>query len=111
MGINKIAAYPPKCTIMEAFEEEHGKVDIEKNLVKTWTECNNKNDLQLEVSLADLAGIFALNSVSFSCSEKPDTSQDSVASQTFTEEKTVNAFELLMTSANRRGFPDRKTSR
>lgn len=34
MGVNKIAEYSSKSTIMKVFEEEHGKVDIEKNLVK-----------------------------------------------------------------------------
>ena len=33
MGINKIAAYSSKSTIMEIFEEEHGKVDIENRPV------------------------------------------------------------------------------
>ena len=55
MGINKIAAYSSKSTIMEIFEEEHGKVDIEKNVVKAWAECDKRKfDLQLELSLSDL---------------------------------------------------------
>ena len=39
MGINKIAAYSSKSTIMEVFEEEHGKVDVETYLVKACAEC------------------------------------------------------------------------
>ena len=75
----KIGAFPPKLSIDQLFEEEHGNYDPKLYKIKVSTSIKNESfDLQLNLTLSDLTANFkSANNITFRCDKQNEDILDS----------------------------------